>query len=204
MIAGQLPRSLAGAAFETAEKDTRAVLRESKLNLCTASGQNLDLRGETTLELGIGDQTFRHSVAVGDIGNSAGILGTDFMQKHGCLLDFAQGTMQIGTQVVQLKREAVDTCARVQVCDTVIVPPRCEAFVKGSLLQASFGEKTDGLLKGLDTFKSETSLDVPRCLVHVTKNEVFVPVTDLSDSQSRYCHCYRRNGGFLEFLVARA
>ena len=45
---------------------------------------------------------------------------------------------------------------RVQVCDTVIVPPRCEAFVKGSLLQASFGEKTDGLLEGLDTFKSET------------------------------------------------
>ena len=171
------------AAFETAERDTRAVLRESKLNLCTASGQNLDIRGETTLELGIGDQTFRHSVVVGDTGNSAGILGTDFMHKHGCLLDLAQGTMQIGTQVVQLKREAVDTCARVQVCDTVIVPPRCEAFVKGSLLQASFGEKTDGLLEGLDAFKSETSLEVPRCLVHVTKNEVFVPVTNLSDRE---------------------
>ena len=124
MIAGQLPRSLAGAAFETAEKDTRAVLRESKLNLCTASGQNLDLRGETTLELGIGDQIFLHSVVVGDIGNSAGILGTDFVQKHGCLLDLAGGIMQIGAQVVQLKREAVDRCARVQVYDTVIVPPR--------------------------------------------------------------------------------
>ena len=98
----------------------------------------MDIRGETTLELGVGDQTFPHSVVVGDIGNSAGIQGTVFMQKHGCLLDLAQGTMQIGTQVVQLKREAVDTCARVQVCDTVIVPPRCEAFVKGSLLQASF------------------------------------------------------------------
>ena len=61
---------------------------------------------------------------VGDIGNSAGILGTDFVQKHGCLLDMAQGTMQIGAQVVQLKREAVDTYARVQVYDTVIVPPR--------------------------------------------------------------------------------
>ena len=91
--------------------------------------------------------------------------------------------MQIGAQVVQLKREAVDTCARVQVCDAVIVPPRCEAFVKGSFLQASFGEKTDGLLEGLDTFKSETSLEVPRCLVQVTKNEVFVPVTNLSDRE---------------------
>ena len=120
---------------------------------------------------------------VGDIGNSAGILGTDFVQKYGCLLDLAGGIMQIGAQVVQLKREAVDTCARVQVCDTVIVPPRCEAFVKGSLLQASFGEKTDGLLEGLDTFKSETSLEVPRCLVQVTKNEVFVPVTNLSDRE---------------------
>jgi len=127
---GSAATVLSAAAFETAERDTRAVLRESKLNLCTASGQNLDIRGETTLELGIGDQTFRHSVVVGDIGNSAGILGTDFMQKYGCLLDLAQGTMQIGTQVVQLKREAVNTCARVQVCDTVIVPPRCEAFVK--------------------------------------------------------------------------
>ena len=42
---------LSAAAFETAERDTRAVLRESKLNLCTASGQNLDIRGETTLLL---------------------------------------------------------------------------------------------------------------------------------------------------------
>ena len=50
---------------------------------------------------------------VGDIGNSAGILGTDFMPKHGCLLDMARGTMQIEAQVVQLKREAADTCARV-------------------------------------------------------------------------------------------
>ena len=66
---------------------------------------------------------------VGDIGNSASVLGIDFMQKRGCLLDLAQGTMQIGAQVVQLKREAVNTCARVQVCDTVIVPPRCEAYV---------------------------------------------------------------------------
>ena len=53
---------LSAAAFETAEKDMRAVLRESKLNLCTASGHNLDIRGETTLELGIGDQTFRHKM----------------------------------------------------------------------------------------------------------------------------------------------
>ena len=150
---GSAATVLSAAAFET-----RAVLRESKLNFCTASGQNLDIRGETTLELGVGDQTFRHSVVFGDIGNSAGILGTDFMQKHGCLLDLAQGTMQIGTQVVQLKREAVDTCARVQVCDTVIVPPRGEAFVKGSLLQASFCEKTDGLLEGLER---ETRLEVP-------------------------------------------
>ena len=57
------------------------------------------------------------------------------------------------------------------------------AFVKGSLLQASFGEKTYALLEGLDTFKNETSLEVPMCLVHVTKNEVFVAVTNLSDRE---------------------
>ena len=80
---GSAATVLRAVTFETAERDTRAVLRESKLNLCTASGQNLDIRGETTLELGIGDQIFPHSVVVGDIGNSAGILGTDFIQKHG-------------------------------------------------------------------------------------------------------------------------
>ena len=51
---GSAATVLSAAAFETAERDTRVVLRESKLNLCTASGQNLDIRGETTLELGIG------------------------------------------------------------------------------------------------------------------------------------------------------
>ena len=36
---GSAATVLSAAAFETAERDTRAVLRESKLNLCTASGQ---------------------------------------------------------------------------------------------------------------------------------------------------------------------
>ena len=62
---GSAATVLSAAAFETAERDTRAVLRESKLNLCTAGGQNLDIRGETTLEFGTGDQTFRHSVWLG-------------------------------------------------------------------------------------------------------------------------------------------
>ena len=48
---GSAATVLSAAAFETAEGDTRAVLRESKLNLCTASGQNLDIPGETTLLL---------------------------------------------------------------------------------------------------------------------------------------------------------
>ena len=39
------------------------------------------------------------------------------------------------------------------------------------------------LLEGLYTFKGETSLEVPRCSVQVTKNEVFVPVTNLSDRE---------------------
>ena len=56
-------------------------------------------------------------------------------------------------------------------------------YFKGSLLRTSCGEKIDGLLEGLDTFKSETRLEVPKCLVQVTKNEVFVPVTNLSDRE---------------------
>ena len=62
---GSAATVLSAPAFETAERDTGAVLRESKLSLCTASGQNLGTRGETTLEFGTGDQTFRHSVWLG-------------------------------------------------------------------------------------------------------------------------------------------
>ena len=154
---GSAAMVVSASAFETAERDTRTALRESKLNLCTTSGQSLAIQGEATLGLGIGDLTFQHSVVVGDIGSSAGILGTDFLQKHGCLLDLARGTMKTGAQAVQLKKEAVDTCARVQMCATVIVPHRCEACVRGSFLQSSFREKTDGLPEGLDSFRSETS-----------------------------------------------
>ena len=138
---GQLPWSLALQSLRR-QRETRGL-----------HGQSSDIQGEATLDLGISDQTFQHSVVVGDIGNSAGILGTDFMQKHGCLLDLARGTMKTGAQVVQLKREAVDTRARVQVRDSVIiVPSRCEAFLRGSLLQASLREKIAGLLEGLDSF----------------------------------------------------
>ena len=60
---------------------------------------------------------------------------------------------------------------------------RKKYLLKGLFFRPVLGKKlSDGLLEGLDTFKSETRLEVPRCLIQMTKNEVFVPVTNLSDS----------------------
>lgn len=113
--------------------------------------------------------------------------------------------MKIGTQTVRLKRGS-GHLRESTVCDTVVVPPWCEAFVRGSLPQATFREKTDGLLEGLESFRSETGLQLPSSLVEVTQNHVFVPVAKLSGREVTVeadCYCYHRNVCFLEFPVAR-
>ena len=61
----------------------------------------------------------------------------------------------------------------------------CQVIIRGFLLRAGFRSETDLLLKGLDTFRSETRLEDPRRSVPVTKNEMFAAVTNLSDREVR-------------------
>ena len=71
---GLAATAVSASAVETAERDTRTALGESKFNLCTATGESLDTQDEATLNLGIGDRSCQHSVVAGDIGSSAGSL----------------------------------------------------------------------------------------------------------------------------------
>lgn len=183
LVSGSAATVISPRIYELVKEEAILPLEASKLRLCTASGQSLDILGILTLELKIGKHGYLHDVVVGDIGNSDGILGTDFLEKYSCLLDVAKGTLRVDNHTVKLKREVTATCARVQARETVVVPPRSEKFVKSSLVQCDFGEQTECLLEGDDDFCKYSSLEIPRCLVLVNRDELCVPVTNFSDNK---------------------
>ena len=169
--------------FERTRMETKGDIKPSKLNLFTASGDSLEILGEISLCLEIGGRKFEHDVVIGNIGGTSGILGADFMQKHGCLLDLSLGTLKLGGHLIQLTRETSDTCSKVKVCKLVSVPPRSEMFVPGIVADSGFKAKSDCLLEGVDNFKRETGLLVPRCMVRLENEAVLVPLTNFSDKE---------------------
>ena len=93
---GSAATVISAVTFEEIARQQGFTINPSKCCLTTASGEKLVMHGEAEVELEIGCDRFRHRLIVADIANSVGILGTDFMQKYGCMLDLGQGTLQIG------------------------------------------------------------------------------------------------------------
>ena len=89
------------------------------------------------MKITMGNTKFIHDVWIGDITEDV-TLGLDFMTLHPCQLDLEHSSICVGGEYVSLlyngKRDA--ECYRVVVNTAVIIPPRTEVIVKGSVCGA--------------------------------------------------------------------
>ena len=79
--------------------------------LRTVAGKTAPLQGKKTVQLTIGAFQSPHAVLVAKIADEC-IIGMDFLQSHGCLVNLKEGILQIGEEEVPLHTPQVSepTC----------------------------------------------------------------------------------------------
>ena len=99
----------------------------------TVTGDKVPLVGRGQMTITVSNTKFIY-VWIGDVTEDV-ILGLDFMTLHRCQLDLEHSSICVGGEYVSLlyngKRDA--KCYRVVVSTAVIIPPRTEVIVKGSV-----------------------------------------------------------------------
>ena len=124
---------LSEKVFEKLCKDTVA-LREADRVVRTANGSLLKLRGACTLQIQLDHLCFEQEFIVANI-EEPGILGISFLDQHEVDIKIRKRILKTNKGRIKLHKHGTDKCFRIQMCESVTIPPQSEAFVKTYTLQ---------------------------------------------------------------------
>ena len=121
--------------------------------LVSVEGTSLTVLGSTKLPLQIASTVFSTEVVIADGLATEGILGLDFLESHGCMIDMSRRVLQCGDAdlTVPLCSPTTPTVAQCAVIlsESVRVPPSCELEVMAQSVVLSYGQSY--LLEPLST-----------------------------------------------------
>ncbi|MCG8047770.1 MAG: reverse transcriptase family protein, partial [Candidatus Thiodiazotropha endolucinida] len=146
--------------------ETRPCLTPVKLHLVTATGESSPFYGKAEVEITLGSQKLSHEMLFADVKND-GILGMDFLTKHRCDMFLSKNHLVLNGEKIACFRSSVDalpTCSRIVILETVEVPPECEIIVKGRPLDRVDGNSI-GVLEPAEKFVERSGLLVAKALV---------------------------------------
>jgi transposase InsO family protein/predicted aspartyl protease len=100
--------------------------------LVSADGSPLKVLGKVMLNIQIGKKLVQHTTLVAEISDE-GLLGTDFMKKHGMVIDFATNKLICNGETMEARCCAIgtDRVCRVIVAETTNIPPGCRMILQG-------------------------------------------------------------------------
>ena len=135
------------------------------LHLVTATGESSPFLGKAEVEIMLGSQRLSHNVLFADVKND-GIIGMDFLTKHRCDMFLSRNHLLLNGEKIPCFRsvDALPTCSRIAILETVEVPPECEILVMGTPLDAVDSNST-GVLEATKSFIDRSGLLVAKALV---------------------------------------
>ena len=156
---------LASCLLERWPPETCPTLMLVNLHLVTATGESSPFQGKAEVEITLGSQRLSHNVLFGDVKND-GIIGMDFLTKHRCDMFLSRKHLLLNGEKIPCFRsvDALPTCSRIAILETVEVPPECEILVMGTTLDAVDSNST-GVLEATKSFIDRSGLLVAKALV---------------------------------------
>ena len=130
-------------------KDETSQLKEFGKKLVSASGDLLNIKGKTVIQLEIHGMKFRVDCVVADIDGDV-ILGLDFLKAQDGKLDLVNDTILLKGSSLKLSLTGNLGCHRVVVSERTEVPARSEVIVKGEVLNSCMGKEELCLVEPLD------------------------------------------------------
>jgi hypothetical protein len=168
--------------YNSIEMSKRLELRKININLRNANGQTLHVHGETELQIEIGKEIFNFPVKVVSLGDKSTILGLDFMEEYDCILYMSKGILKLRKYSIKLHRINDTRCARVQVTENVIIPPRHEMVISGKVSAnhwVSF--RNIGLVESIKSVHDNMGILIGKTLVSTNNSELPVRVANVSN-----------------------
>lgn len=103
----------------------KQLLQRTNLQLTTATGQRIPVRGELGVSIKIGETPFKHEVIVAEIVDDC-IIGLDFLQNHQCSIDMKNGVLRCNTEEVPMKG---GSSGKVYCVKRTVLKPRSQTLV---------------------------------------------------------------------------
>ena len=105
----------------------------------TVSGERLPILGQVTLPLEVNSQRYQCQMyVIDDLGYEA-VLGRDFLEEKGAVIDFRDRTVQL-TDNTPL--ECLPTTQVVRAVATYVIPPQTETILPAKIEQGTDSEGT--------------------------------------------------------------
>jgi len=147
------------------------------------------MRGRCELTIRIGSMEVSQPMWVADIQDPC-ILGTDFLEPLGCVVNLRDCTLSLGDEEVPLQRikpqHTSPPCYRAVLDQTVTLPPHSESLVPVRIEGLQSTKQKWGILEpGGDGLHSVTGVMAGRTLVDLEQPTVPIRVLNLSEKEQR-------------------
>ena len=105
------------------------ILQETAQKVCTANGGLIKIRETCTLKVQLDHLDFDQEFIIANI-EEPGILGISFLDQYEVDIKIRKKILKTKKGKLKLYKQGPDICCRVQLCESVTIPPHSELFIK--------------------------------------------------------------------------
>ena len=135
------------------------------VRLRSASKDGLSVSGLCCLEMELGNKTFPCRVLVADV-DYDGILGSNFLEHYGCVLDIASGLMQLPHGKIYMAKGRKPSSCRVMASSDAKVPAHAQMVLNCRVKSYRKMTSPVSVVESLQRTVSRHGILVGRCLVN--------------------------------------
>ena len=125
-------------------------------------------------------KAFQQELIIADIQGIDGIIGMDFLYQYDARLDIKKQILNTSKGKIKLCQQNTNTCARIQLADTTVVPPNTETYLKGKIEQPCIRKESISISEPTKFLATKGCL-MARTLVNPKDKDVFMSILNLSD-----------------------
>ncbi len=168
------------APTSTTERNLQEIARP----VVTANGERITILGQATVPLQVGTLEASHSVLVAVGITHECILGTDFLNRHGCLVDLRNHTLVLGEERIPLrpKSQNVHSVCHCTFAETSVIPGSCQVQLPTQLATTGIPDDCVGMVEPAAEFSTRHGLLVARSLSIVQSGMELVRVLNPSSA----------------------
>ena len=169
--------------YDKIPESSRPQIEYSNDRIVLADGSIINVTGKCLVEMVIGNIEVQHAVTIANI-EAEGLIGSDFLSQHGCVINFKDGVLEIEGETVSYRESlgCMSSC-RVKVAETVTLAAGEEVVIPGRLIRRG-KHSLYGLVEPSDSFVSKHGVLVGKALVDPTNKLIPIRMMNISKEPS--------------------